>query len=240
MNRKSLLALSFIAVMSLLIVAGSVAIADPSQDAKPAAGQAEPQLPAGWTQEDMQACIAAGTPGKMHEHLAKGVGVWQGKNTMWMAPGAPPITCDSTTTVTTVMDGRFTKCEMAGEMPGMGPYSGFAIYGFDNVTQKFVSSWIDNFGTGIANGIGELSSDGKTLTWTFTYNCPVQKKPVAMREIDTTTGPDSKKLEMFGTDPKSGKEFKMMEIVLTRKAGTGPTAEAKPAATPEARPAAAR
>ena len=46
------------------------------------------QLPPGWTAEDMQAMMAAGTPGKMHEHLAKDVGMWQGKTTMWMAPGA--------------------------------------------------------------------------------------------------------------------------------------------------------
>jgi hypothetical protein len=38
-----------------------------------------------------------------------------------------------------------------------------------------------------------------------------------MREVETVTGPNSKTLEMFGTDPKSGKEFKMMRIELTRK-----------------------
>jgi hypothetical protein len=125
-----------------------------------------------------------------------------------------------------MLDGRFVKCEIAGNMPGMGPYTGFALYGFDNVSQKFVSTWVDNMGTGMANGIGELSSDGKMLTWTYTYNCPIQKKPVTMREIDKITGPDSKTLEMYVNDPKTGKEFKMMEIVLTRKAGTGGTAAA--------------
>jgi len=41
-----------------------------------------------------------------------------------------------------------------------------------------------------------------------------------MREIETMTGPNSKTLEMYGTDPKSGKEFKMMVIEFTRKTGT--------------------
>ena len=34
------------------------------------------------------------------------------------------------------MDGRFIKVEVEGEMPGMGPFHGFGIYGFDNVTQE--------------------------------------------------------------------------------------------------------
>jgi hypothetical protein len=162
--------------------------------------------------------MLAGTPGKMQEHLAKGAGVWQGKCQMWMAPSiVEPMKSESTSTVTPIMDGRFIKVEMAGEMPGMGPYSGFGLYGFDNVSQRFVSTWIDNHSTGIMNGVGELSPDGKTLTWQYTYQCPITKKPAVLREIETVTGADTKTLEMFGADPKSGKEFKMMRIELTRK-----------------------
>ena len=231
-----------LAVLSLTaaLVAGAVLVpfasADPSKDAKPAAGtaagqqQPEMQLPPGWTAEDMQACMAAAAPGKMHEHLVKSVGTWQGKNTMWMYPGAEPMKSESTATITPMLDGRFVKCEMSGDMPGMGPYNGFALYGFDNVSQKFVSTWIDNCGTGMAHGTGDLSPDGKTLTWNYTYNCPLTKKPTALREVETFTSNDARKLEIFGVDPKSGKEFKMMEIELTRKAaGNGKSAAAAPA-----------
>jgi hypothetical protein len=38
-----------------------------------------------------------------------------------------------------------------------------------------------------------------------------------MREIHTTTGPNTRTLEMWGTEPKSGKEFKMMKVELTKK-----------------------
>ena len=185
-------------------------------DAKPAAS-AEFKLPAGWTAADMQACIAAGTPGKNHEYLAKGHGKWDGKSTMWMSPDAPAMTSDVTATVTSLMDGRFTKCEHSGEMPGMGPYHSFGLYGFDNLADKFTCIWLDNHGTGMMNGVGELSKDGKTLTWNFNYICPLTKKPAVMREIETITGENTKTLEMFGSDPKSGKEFKMLSIALTRK-----------------------
>jgi len=216
MNRKKLFAPALIGTLALVAVVGSIATADPAKEAKPA-GQCEMKLPPGWTEADMQACIAAGTPGKMHEHLARGAGVWQGKTTMWMAPDAEPMKGECTSTVTTIMDGRYIKCEMNGECPTMGPYSGLGFYGFDNVAKKFVSNWLDNHSTGIMTGEGELSSDGKTLSWKLTVNCPVAKKPVVMREVETITGPDTKTLEMFGPDRVTGKEFRMMRIELIRK-----------------------
>jgi hypothetical protein len=199
----------------LIVVAGAIAIAQPQKDSKSAAQ--EVKLPPGWTEEDLKAMIAAGTPGMMHQHLAKDIGVWDGKTTMWAAPDTEPMKSESTATIKPMMDGRFTSCEIKGDMPGMGPYNAFGIYGFDNVSQKFVSTFIDNHGTGIMNGEGELSKDGKTLTWKFTYNCPIVKKPVVLREVETVTGPNTKRLEMFGAHPKSGKEFKMMSIELTKK-----------------------
>jgi hypothetical protein len=244
-------------VAALVSVAGSLAFAQQPPKDKPAPPKApgattpspgagagvadqQPQLPPGWTEADMQACMEAGTPGPMHAHLAESIGVWKGKTTMWMAPGAEPIKSECTSTITAMMDGRFIKCETAGDMPGMGPFNGFGLYGFDNVSEKFQSTWIDNCGTGMMVGTGELSSDGDTLTWTYTYNCPITKKPVKMREVDRRTGKDTSTLEMYNTDPKSGKEYKMMEIALTRVPGSAKSASAagkapggKPGAAPE-------
>jgi len=216
MNRNKLLALASLALVGLIVVVGSIAIADPAADSLSALPP-DFKLPKGWTMEDMQACMIAGTPGKEHERLAEDVGEWQGKTTMWMGAEGEPMTSECTMKVEKAMDGRYTKAEMAGEMPGMGPYSGFGLSGFDNVSREFVSTWIDNHSTGIMYGKGKLSDDGKTLTWEFTHNCPITKKPTVMREVDTTTGPNSKTLEMFGADPKSGKEYKMMRIELTKK-----------------------
>ena len=218
MNRMRPYPTALFAALGLAAVVGSITIAQPSKESKPE-GQKEMKLPPGWTEEDMKACMEAGTPGKMHEHLARGVGAWRGKATMWMAPGADPVTNQSTASVTPILDGRFTRWEYKGEMPGAGPYSGYGIQGFDNVSQKFVSVWLDNYGTGIMNGTGEISPDGKSITWTYTYNCPINHRPTTMREIETTTGDNTKTLEMFGIEPKSGKEYKMMNIELTRSAG---------------------
>jgi len=214
-SRRAVLVCLCLAGAGVAALVGSRAIAEPGKDAIP--GQPEMKLPPGWTQEDMNACMTAGMPGKMHEHLAKSVGTWQGKNTMWMAPGTEPTKSESTSTIKSIMDGRFTMCEASGDMPGMGPFKGFGLYGYDNVAKQFQSTWIDNCGTTMMMGTGELSADGKVMTWNYKYTCPITKKPTAMREVETWTGPSSMTLEMFGTDPKSGKEFKMMQIDYTKK-----------------------
>lgn len=215
MNVTYRFAAALFAAAGLALAVGTIAFADPKPGEKPA-GAPEIKLPAGWTEADMQACILAGTPGKMHAELAKSVGTWKGKSTMWMAPGADPMTTECMSTMTSILDGRFIQCEMKSELPGMGPYRGLGFYGYDNVTQKFVANWLDNHGTGIMNGTGEQSSDGMVTTWTYNFHCPITKKPTVMREVQTVTGPSARKLEMYSTDPKSGKEFKMLQIELVK------------------------
>src|SRR5688500_4796062 len=198
-RRKKLIDLGFASVVVVGAIVASLAVADTKEKAAPAgdAKEAQLQLPPGWTEADMMACIAAGTPGEQHKELAKGIGTWNGKNTMWMAPGAPPMTSETKSVVTPVMDGRYIKVEVTGEMPGMGPFHGVGLYGYDNVQQKYVATWIDNHSTGIMTGTGEATPDGKTLTYTYTYTCPVTKKPTKMREVHTSTGDKTATLEMF-------------------------------------------
>lgn len=210
MNRKTLIVPACIACAALGALVGSLATAAGDK------GAADMKLPKGWTAEDMQACMAAGTPGKEHAQLVSGAGEWEGTCTQWMGSEADPMTSKATSKVSPFMDGRYVKCEYSGDMPGMGNFTGLGYQGFDNVSKKYVSSWLDNMGTGIMYGTGDLSSDGKTMTWTYVVNCPIAKKPVVMREVQTTEG-NHMTLEMFSTDPKNGKEFRAMKLDLTRK-----------------------
>jgi hypothetical protein len=201
-------------VIGIAIVACSIAIAEPGSESK---NQPQIKLPPGWTEADMQACMAASTPGKMHEQLAKAAGDWQGRQTMWMVDGADPVQNEVASRVTPIMDGRYLKIEFSGQTPNMGPFTGFGLTGYDNVSGKVVSTWIDNWSTGIMYGLGEISDDGKTITTKMSHNCPINKKPVVIRQIETLTSPNTKTLEMFSTDPKTDREFKMLSIELTRK-----------------------
>lgn len=175
------------------------------------------KLPPGWTQADMDACMAAGTPGPKQQWLARSAGRWSGTNTMWMAPDTEPMKSPCTSTISSVMDGHFTRWEFAGDIPGMGPYQGLGFSGYDNAAQKFVGTWLDNHSTGIMTGDATESSDGNTLTWTYHFTCPITKRPAVMREVQRHTGDNSITLDMYGSDPKSGKEYQMMHVELTRQ-----------------------
>lgn len=215
MNHRA--AASAIVLFTALCVPLASAQSANERETKSPAAQPEPQLPPGWTEADMQAFAAAATPGEMQEFLSKGAGVWLGKTTMWMAPGAEPIHSESTSTIKSVMDGRYFICEMKGDIPGMGPFNGYGIYAYDNVSENFEASWIDNHSTGIMTGTGELSPDRKTLTWTYTYDCPIRKSPTTLREVERIVNNDKRTLVMYSVDPKSGQEFKSLEIAFTRQ-----------------------
>lgn len=217
MNRKSLVVSSCIACVGVAALVGSVATAQSSGDPmkkRPGAGghgeMPKMEMPPGWTEADMQACMEAGTPGAMHKELMRHVGEWKGTATMWMYPGSEATQSECSASITPIMDGRFTRCDWKGEM--MGPFNGMGISGYDNVSKELIATWIDNHSTGMAQATGELSSDKKTITWDFSYNCPVTKKASKMREVDTMIDDNTMKIEMFMTDPKSGKEFKMMSV----------------------------
>lgn len=200
----------WIGVVLVVVLAVSFTIAgEPPKDA-------QPQLPPGFTAEDMKAMVEAGTPGKMQALLAGEKGTWEGTSIMRMGSEAPEMNGAVKSTVTPLMDGRYTRVVVDGEIPGMGPYKGEGTYGYDNVAKKFVCTWIDSMSTGFMTGEGELSADGKALTWMFNFHCPITKKVQTMRQTETI-GADKKVLEMTGADPKSGKEFRMNRIEMTRK-----------------------
>jgi Protein of unknown function (DUF1579) len=185
----------------------------------------DPQgMPPGMTEEDMKDMKAyeeAATPGPMHQWLTNQAGTYEGKTKMWMKPGAPAQESTCKTTITSLYEGRYIKVESTGPMPGMGDFHGQGVYGYDNVTKQFTSCWFDNMSTGIMHGTGTLSTDQKTLTITSSYNCPIQKKEVSMKETWSFKPDGGMVLEMFGPD-KTGKEFKMMEITYTGKTGAAP------------------
>ena len=233
---------SRIALVGLVTLSAAVAVAQTTKDntkptkpttptppshANNAKNQAMPEMPPpppGWTQEEWvachMACMEAGTPGDNHTFLSKGVGTWKGTTKMWMAPGTEPIPGECTTVITSVLGGRFTKAEVTSTCEMMpGEFNGVGTYGFDNTTNTFQSTWMDNMSTTTMCGTGQLSSDKKTMTWAYNFTCPYTKKQMTMREVETFVSDNEVKIEFFMPDIKTGKEFKMMEINSTRKPG---------------------
>ena len=132
-------------------------------------------------------------------------------------PGSDPQTSECVSTNTPIMGGRFIKCEIKGDMPGIGPFEGLGIYGYDNVLKKFTGTWVDNQGTTMMQGTGELSADGKTMTPAYVDVLPAHKQAGDDARGRNHDRSQHECFEMFGPDPKTGKEQKMISIDFTKK-----------------------
>lgn len=165
---------------------------------------------------EMKAWMEYATPGEAHKLLAKADGTWSGQTTMWMGIGAPPATSTGTMVNKMLLGGRYQTSSFTGSMMGM-PFEGIGTTGFDNAEKKFISTWIDNMGTGIMKMEGTWDSVTKTIVYTGKCKNPANGKEYSMREVYTFIDDNNQTMEMYGPDAKTGKEYKSMEIKLTRK-----------------------
>jgi hypothetical protein len=155
------------------------------------------------------------TPGNMHQWMASTNGKWDAEFTFWMGPDAPPETgAKASVENKSILGGRYQESIYKGEMMGM-PFEGKGTTAYDNAKKKFVSTWIDNMGTGLMHMEGTYDSTTKTLTMTGTGVDPVTGNDVQMREVLKTIDDKHQVMEMY--DTKGGKEYKSMEIKLTKK-----------------------
>jgi uncharacterized protein DUF1579 len=164
----------------------------------------------------MDKMTKAATPGPQHEILKKLAGDWNATVKMQMDPSQPAETSQSSSTVTTLMDGRYSQEVVSGNMMGQ-PFSGMGITGYDNVIGKYVSTWIDNMGTGIMTSQGTADAAGKVITWAATMSDPATGKVTKERMVTTITDDNHHTLEMYSTPPGAKKEMKTMTIEYTRK-----------------------
>lgn len=186
-------------------------------DKAPAAAikAAEPAPPPGMDPKAMAAMEAYAKPGAEHAKLKSLEGTWEATITMWMDPKAPPMEMKGKGDMKMVMD-RYLEQDFTGDMGGMA-FQGRGIVAYNNVTKKYQSTWIDNMGTGIITGEGTADKDGN-LTFTLTSTDPMKGKNVKMKDV-WKFGADGKTYtsEMWGPPPKGGKDYKMMQIVYTKK-----------------------
>ncbi|HEU4472207.1 MAG TPA: DUF1579 domain-containing protein [Flavisolibacter sp.] len=155
------------------------------------------------------------TPGKEHEMMSKWNGSWTSETTWWMAPGAPPSTSIMTTTNTMLLGGRYQQSVHKGSFDKQ-PFEGIGTLAYDKTRKVFVSTWIDNMGTGIMEGEGTWDEATKSINIRGKMTDAGYSKEMPFREVFRIVDEDHHVMEMYATD-RSGKEFKNMEIKFTRK-----------------------
>jgi hypothetical protein len=162
----------------------------------------------------MKAMVAYATPGPAQKAMQGMVGTWDAVIKSYMDP-KNPTESKGTSTYTSLMDGRYLQESVESEFQGM-PFKGMGIYGYDNVLKKYVTTWVDNMGTGIMTGSGTSTDGGKTINYTSKGVDPVTGKEQSYRSVMHNMTPDQSHFEMYGPGP-DGKEMKLMEITYTRR-----------------------
>jgi hypothetical protein len=173
------------------------------------------QLQAQPSEAEMKAWMEYMTPGDVHKMLAKSDGEWNEDISMWMAPGAPVQKSTAICMNKMILGGRYQSSTHTGSFSGM-PFEGISTVAYDNAKKSFITTWVDNMGTGIMVLEGKWEDKTKTLNLNGKQTDPTTGKELMVRETFQIIDDDKQKMEMFMT-PAGGKEYKSMEIVLTRK-----------------------
>ncbi len=152
-------------------------------------------------------------PGEHHQHMKKLVGDFDYTIKMFM-PGQPATEYTGKRSAKMVMGDRYLDETYTGSFMGM-PFEGHGTMAYDNVQKKYLSTWVDNMGTGIMFGTGTCDANGPSWTIVSDMADPMTGKMVKTRQVTKVVDADHISFEMFapGAD---GKEAKMMEILATR------------------------
>jgi hypothetical protein len=117
--------------------ADTAAAAAPKEDTPPPPAMDSAAAMARW--------MECATPNNVHKMLAASVGSWTFEQTMWMDEGKPPQMCKGTSENKMLIGGRYLQTSQKGEMMGM-PFEGIGTLAYDIARNKFVNTWMDNWG----------------------------------------------------------------------------------------------
>ena len=165
------------------------------------------------TPEEMKAWQESMTPNEHHKWLASFDGEWIGEVKMWMDPSLPPSVSKIKTKNEMIMNGLYQRSTHSGEMMGQ-PFNGEGMMGFDNTKKKFVSTWIDNMGSGIMYMEGSMVEGEKILTTYGEMSDPMSGETINVKQVLKVIDDDTHIFEMYMIIGDN--ETKTMEIMYKR------------------------
>jgi len=182
----------------------------------PAAAQEQAEAPpmTAEQQAEMMAWMELAQPGAHHEHLAPFVGAWKGAVRMWMEPGGPEMTEESTAEVAWILGDRFLEWKTTGGFGGM-PYEARTLEGYNNGDKHYEAVLMDNFGTLMLFAEGSCADGGKTRVMSTSFADVVSGGTVGYRIEYKWT--DADHFTYTGYMDKGDGEFKNVVIAYERQ-----------------------
>ena len=161
-------------------------------------------------------------PGENHKLLEGLAGSWKYTVKFWMDPNGTPMESYGKAVTKPIMGGRYFQTDVIGkmQMPGADgkmmdtEFKGMSIDGYDNAKKIYVSSWVDNMGTGIMHSEGTYDPATKSLTYTAEEE-PKPGMKTKVREVVKFADKDHHSFEFY--EMRGDHEVKTMEITYVRK-----------------------
>ena len=154
------------------------------------------------------------TPGDMHKMMATWDGQWTSEITSWDQPGSTPHKSVATAQNKMVLNGLYQELVITGNMMEM-PFEGKQTLAYDKIKKLFVSTWIDNMGSGIMYSEGPWDEATQTITLKGNMVHAGFGQEIPVRQVTKIVDENTQVMEMYMPGP-DGKEFKTMEIVSKR------------------------
>jgi hypothetical protein len=199
---RLLLALSLVAGLAFLM--GRALAKDPAKAENPKK-----------TDDPFAAMAKIGAPGPNHKTLNVLAGTWNAKVKFWMDPTKDPVESDGVCVRKWILGGRFLREEYKGKALN-SDFTGIGLIGYDNMRKKYTSMWVDSMSTAIWTNLGTYDSGKKTFTFNGEGPDPYTGMTTKSRDVTRVVDDDKVIVEMYKQVPKA-KEFKVLEIVYTRK-----------------------
>ena len=154
-------------------------------------------------------------PGEGQKKLEFLVGTFDVKVRVWLDPSKPPVESTATSIANWVLGNRYVQQMLSGYVMGK-PWSGIGYAGFDNISKKYVATYMDTGSTGMEWYSGTMDPDGKLAKMTATIHDAITLKPTKAEMRLTIAANGDHITELWQADP-SGKWIKVMELQYTRK-----------------------
>lgn len=158
-------------------------------------------------------------PAEQHRQLAASEGLWRTEMIYWTEPGAKPVVAKGTCQIRMVLGGRYQQSIYKSETNGV-PFEGIGYIAYDNARRMYISTWMDNTGTGIVYLEGGYDKADATTEMVGQCTEVASCRQRGMRQVTTNIDENTQVLEMFQT-PDGGDEYKSMQVKFTRLSKRG-------------------
>lgn len=215
MSKRSAFILLLALGMTAVITKQAISQDEKPAGEKPAGGDAAPAM-----SEDQMAqmleYMQLMQPGESHEYLKQFVGEWDVAIKMYTGgPGSPAMESKGTSTIKSVLGGRYILEEHKATMMGM-PYEGIGLHGYNNFRNLHTAIWVSNMSTEMLTMKGAQHPESKTITMYGEMDEPALD--VVGRTVKYVLRPVNKDKYIFDIiDLHAGDDYKVFEMTYTRK-----------------------